>query len=418
MQLKNSWFHWCVFGAVQSCFILTLESGAAAPPGFVKSTIALDAPPVGLAFDADGVLFALEGADFGSNQATLREILPDGTYGSSFPILGDDTSNFFAGGMAYDPLGDRLLITDNTADGRLYAVDKLGVKETLATGIAGIAGVAVRDTGEIFVSTSPFGAPGEVLQVERTGGDRDPVLGNLGFGAGLTFDLIGNLIVQDAATSPPFLGRLQRLPISDNGSQLEFGEVVPLIDGLQASAGLTVDSEGEFFTTGSGGLFQIAGSPVVATSFDSNGSESQFATAIAFDPGSLPFESFSGPDGGRLAFTADFGFASQDTFVTLLTPARPGDYNTDGTVDELDYTEWRGAFGSMTELAADGNGDGVVDAADYVIWRRHVAESNEMTHGIGRGSVPEPTSLASAIMALAALGALRRSRQPARSQPG
>ena len=78
---------------------------------------------------------------------------------------------------------------------------------------------------------------------------------------------------------------------------------------MQSSAGVIVDSEGDIFTTGSGGLFRVAGAPLAETSFDSNGNAFQFATAIAFDPGSQPFEGFSGPDGGRLAFMADFGFA-------------------------------------------------------------------------------------------------------------
>ena len=107
---------------------------------------------------------------------------------TSFPSVGDDPGNFFVGGMTYDPVGDRLLITDNTADGRLYAVSKSGVQQTIGTGIAGIAGVAVRDTGEIFVSTAPFGSAGEVLQVDRTTGAATPVLGGLGYGAGLAFD--------------------------------------------------------------------------------------------------------------------------------------------------------------------------------------------------------------------------------------
>src|SRR3954454_22871296 len=114
-----------------------ISHAIATPPGFVKTTIPLDAPPVGLAFDSNKVLYALEGASFGSNVATMRTILPNGSFGASFAVVGDDSSNFFAGGMAYDPVGDRLLITDNTADGRVYAVEKSGAKQTLSTGLAG-----------------------------------------------------------------------------------------------------------------------------------------------------------------------------------------------------------------------------------------------------------------------------------------
>ena len=125
--------------------LLATSVAMATPPGFVKTTIPLAAPPVGLAFDSGGVLYALEGASFGSNVATMRTFLPNGSFGASFPVVGDDSSNFFAGGMAYDPVGDRLLITDNTADGRVYAVEKTGAKQRVhcisAQGLAQQRGV-------------------------------------------------------------------------------------------------------------------------------------------------------------------------------------------------------------------------------------------------------------------------------------
>jgi hypothetical protein len=372
--------------------LLMTSMAVATPPGFVKSTIPLAAPSVGLAFDSGGVLYALEGASFGSNVATMRTILPNGSFGASFSVVGDDSSNFFVGGMAYDPVGDRLLITDNTADGRVYAVEKSGAKQTLSHGVAGAASVVARDSGEIFVTTSPFGSAGEAFEVDRTSGAATSVFGGLGYGAGLAFDSADNLIVQDADTTT-FQGRLQRLPISGPPGGITFGMPVMLLSGMQSSAGVTVDSEGDLFTTGSGGLFRVSGSPLAETPFDSNGSSSQFATAIAFDAGSHPFERFAGPDAGRLAYMADFGFASQDSFVTLLTPARPGDYNTDGAVDGADFAMWRGTFGSSGDQASDGNGDRIVDAADYVIWR-HYAMAGGSGASIGASvQVPESASL-------------------------
>jgi hypothetical protein len=369
-------------------FLLLASVAAGAPAGFVKTTIPLDAPPVGLAFDAEGVLWTLEGAPFGSHEATLRAIWPDGTLGEGFPVVGDDPSNFFVGSMAYDPLGDRLLVSDNTADGRLYAISKSGVQQTLAAGIAGVAGVAVRGTGEIFVSTAPFGQGGEVLEVDRATGAATPVLGGLGFGAGLAFDLEGDLIVQDADDTT-FLGRLQRLPITETPEGLEFGAASPLLSGMESAAGVAVDREGDLFTTGSGGLFRIAGAPLAESAFDDNGNEFQFATAIAFDAGANAFEPFAGPDGGRLAYMADFGFAAQDTFVTLLTPAEPGDFNADGGVNDQDYAAWRVAYGSAEQLSADGNRDGRINAADYVIWRRNTSGTASAT-STRELTAPEP----------------------------
>src|SRR5207237_279047 len=137
---------------------------------------------------------------------------------------------------------------------------KSGNKQRLGAGLAGVAGVAARESGEIFVTTSPFGSPGDVFEVDRASGAATSVLGGLGYGAGLAFDLTGNLIVQDANTNT-FQGRLQRLPISESSSGLTFGTAVTLLNGMQSSAGVTVDSEGDMFSTGSGGLFQVAGSP-------------------------------------------------------------------------------------------------------------------------------------------------------------
>jgi len=374
--------------------VLAARGALAAPAGYVKQTIPLNAPPVGLAFDSGGVLFALENAGFGKNVATLRTILPDGSFGTSFPVVGDDDSNFFVGSMAYDPVADRLLITDNTADGRLYAVDSGGVQQTIATGLAGAAGVAVRSSGEIFVSTSPFGSPGEVLLVDDVSGASTPVLGGLGFGAGLAFDSDDHLIVQDADAAT-FAGRLQRLPTSGSPGGLVFGPPQPIADGLISSAGLAVDSEGDIFTTGVGGLYVLSGSPPVETPFDSNGRSGQFATAIAFDPGSRPFEPFAGPDAGRLALMADFGFAMQDSFITLLAPAQAEDFNSDGGVDGDDLAIWATGFGTDAEAHiedGDADRDGDIDGHDFLLWQRAVNGGPQpfASRFVATAAVPEP----------------------------
>ncbi len=57
-----------------------------------------------------------------------------------------------------------------------------------------------------------------------------------------------------------------------------------------------------------------------------------------------------------------------------------GDYNGDGTVDDLDYAVWNASYGNApfaaltVGLSADGNGDGNVDAIDYAIWRQSVGD--------------------------------------------
>jgi hypothetical protein len=372
---------------VGACSALaTTTVWGAVPAGFIKQTIPLNAPPVGLAFDADGVLYALEGAEFGSNQATLRAFLPDGTDAGSFPIVGDDPFSFYIGGMAYDPVGDRLLITDNTAEGKLLVVDKLGNVTTVASDIPYIAGVAVRDTGEIFVSTAGGFGAGTV----RIIGTTTPVLTGLDYGADLAFDASGNLFVQDA-NSITLRGRIQRLPI--------VGPATLLAEDLAAGYGIVFDSEGDLFTTGAGGLYRIDESPPGESLFYTDGSSEPIATAIAFHAGTAPFEPFAGPGGGRLAINADFGYVKNDLFVTLLTPAVPGDYDGNGTVDAVDYLVWKAAYGT-DDPAADGNLDGVVDAADYTVWRNHLASS--LGSAGATSIVPEPSPVQLSVLAIAA----------------
>jgi len=415
-------FRSTIVGGVMICVGLTMcVDSFGRPTGFVKTTILLDAPPGGLAFDGAGNLFALEGASFGSNEATLRKVLPDCTLDESFAVtvIGDDSENFFVGSMTYDPVSQRLLISDNTADGRLYSVDSAGNQQTVASNIAGIAGVAVRDTGEIFVSTSPFGSAGRVWQIDRTSGAATCILGEdaemcsleggLGFGAGLAFDPAGDLIVQDADTTSPYLGRLQRLPIVDGPGGLEFGNPEPILNGMQSQAGVAVDITGDIFTTGNDGLFRLAGAPLAELPFDSNGNPDQFATAIAFDPGSRPFDAFRGPGGGRLAYQADFAFGYEDPFITLLTPARLGDYSGDGQIDDADYSLWRETYSAADALTADGNLDANTSAADYVVWRKF-ASQGMTTAATQQVVAPEPATWIGAVFATALTIGYRRWR--------
>jgi uncharacterized delta-60 repeat protein len=63
--------------------------------------------------------------------------------------------------------------------------------------------------------------------------------------------------------------------------------------------------------------------------------------------------------------------------VLDVVDAIPGDYNRDGTVNNLDYATWRASFGQVgAAVAADGNGNGIVDTADYVVWRNNFGRSS------------------------------------------
>ncbi len=399
----NAWKH-CMCGCGWA--LLLANAVSATPPGFVKTMIPLDGAVAGLAYDASGTLYALEGADANQNEATLRIIQPDCDFGSSFPVTGLNPDNFFVGSMTFDPIGNRVLITDNTFidandPGRVYAVSTLGVQQTIATGIANVAGIAVRGTGEIFVSTAEGSGNGAMLQIDRASGNLSTVPIALDYGAGLEFDG-DDLIVQNADNS--FAGSLQRLPMtSTDGGGLIIGAPQPLLGGMVSTAAV-IHAGDEFYTTGFGGLYRVAGEHLSETVFDPN--EGDFATALAFYPGSQPFEMFSGPGGGKLVYSAHYG----DTFITVLTPAEPGDYNGDGHVNAIDYAAWRGAFGT-SDPSADGNRDGLVDEADYVVWRKHVQPPSESAIArVGGLMVPETATISMAAMIAAALAVTWRRR--------
>jgi hypothetical protein len=84
-------------------------------------------------------------------------------------------------------------------------------------------------------------------------------------------------------------------------------------------------------------------------------------------------------------------------------PLRPSGFDDHGSVNAADYNLWRGSFGSVNDLRADGNGHGIVDAADFVSWRKSF-RAGSAAAAIPSGSqvaVPEPHALILSIWFLA-----------------
>ena len=73
-------------------------------------------------------------------------------------------------------------------------------------------------------------------------------------------------------------------------------------------------------------------------------------------------------DSVTFLFTTDLVPPLTTPLVVEGLPRKQGDYNGDGAMDDLDYTEWKANFGTSGGLA-DGSGNGKVDTADYVLWR-------------------------------------------------
>ena len=119
-------------------------------------------------------------------------------------------------------------------------------------------------------------------------------------------------------------------------------------------------------------------------------------------------------DGSEIAFILD---------ASSLVATLAGDYSGNGTVGPEDYDVWKTNFGSTVNLAADGNGNHIIDAADYTVWRNNLGA----TIGSGSGAalpsaeslsaaVPEPSSIASLLLATANLLVIARRPSAAKNR--
>jgi hypothetical protein len=66
-----------------------------------------------------------------------------------------------------------------------------------------------------------------------------------------------------------------------------------------------------------------------------------------------------------------------------------GDYDGNGTVEEVDYNTWSASFGQIVIplRGADGNSSGDVEAADYVVWRKFLAPQGQSNFAANSANV-------------------------------
>jgi hypothetical protein len=130
-------------------------------------------------------------------------------------------------------------------------------------------------------------------------------------------------------------------------------------------------------------------------------------------------------DGQLLVTSLGFGPTSGAVYrVNPETGARSvllgGDFNEDGIVDPLDFTQWQASYG--VDALADADFDGDSDGNDFLAWQRGLGRTTApdlfspsafvvYDAPLASGRIPEP---ASAALAAAVLGAtpmaLRRRR--------
>jgi hypothetical protein len=88
-----------------------------------------------------------------------------------------------------------------------------------------------------------------------------------------------------------------------------------------------------------------------------------------------------------------------------------GDYNSDGTIDAGDYVVWRKTLTQSVAPAgngADGSTNGTIDEPDYTLWTQRFGNDIAGALPGSGGSVPEPATLALALLAWSTLTPRRR----------
>ena len=311
-----------VAAAVACVGVLSVASSAwSAPWGYRSDGLAGAAGgSAALAYAPDGTLYVADAAD-----GSIVAIAPGGGR-STLSVTG--VSLVSVGGMAVSSDGATLYVTDNKGwgdgSGDLYAVPTAGGPgATLLAGMDHIDDVAVRATGEVFVSEAA-GADlqgagvGGVYQVSA--GTAGQVVGGLYYAAGLAFDSAGDLIYQQATDT--FAGEVSRLPVGDSGAALAFGAPQLLAGGLAGAFDLTVDGEDDVFVTGVGGVYVLDRDAAGNFTGSASGFEAQgFSTEAAFVGGTNPFEGGAGYDGGHLTYVPEFVSADLADITTVPEPA-------------------------------------------------------------------------------------------------
>jgi hypothetical protein len=128
------------------------------------------------------------------------------------------------------------------------------------------------------------------------------------------------------------------------------------------------------------------------------------------------FHYYDGSDNGRSKLAIEEFSYTFDGWPILLADLPPGDYNRNGIVDAADYTVWRNALGSTSDLLANGDDEGsshgIVDEADYEVWRNNFGAVYADLSGAGASgtAVPEPWSWGLAAIGLIALPSRMRRR--------
>lgn len=312
--LPRAWIAVAVVAAV------AVSAALAVPPGYVQQSTPMGAAVASFTYGSDGALYAI------SPGSEVTRIAADGSR-SAIAVTGAAFN--FVSGMCL--AGNTLYVANavNYGQGALYSVDlSTGAAAKLIdapaidkVAVSPAGGVFFTDTtGTDFFTGEQHGTVAKVVYDAASGAyQARPLVSDLAFPSGLAFNPAGDLYFLQSNMS--FSGEVYKL----TASQLAAG--VPttpeLVAGdLSAGFGLAMDSEGDLFATGGGGLFQLdrnadGGFAGTASLFDAHG----FSTSVAFTPGANAFEPGAGFAGGKLSYIGEYGATDLLTVTTVPEPA-------------------------------------------------------------------------------------------------
>jgi len=273
----------------------------------------------------------------------------------------------------------------------------------------GSGGATVRQSGTIRNNSSHVEFLGDLSILGNTLGYQE----TLGSGATRQF-AEGARIELSAGGRAQFDSALLQL---DSGQQLHFGDSSTL---LTAGGDIALGATSELHLN-----FDLSALPVLPVLQSGGGVTLAGAAIVTLDELAPP------PAAGMvipiasaaLGFSGAFGswqtpvapgliWQTQivgDTLSLVAIAASPGDFNSDGQVDAVDYALWRETLGSETDLAADADGSGQIDSGDYDIWRQNFGAPSPSSAVSGFGpAVPEPGAALLLAAALALAGLARR----------
>jgi hypothetical protein len=176
-----------------------------------------------------------------------------------------------------------------------------------------------------------------------------------------------------------------------------------------ATISFTADAAGVTPIIGGGGG-DVEGGNLVLDLDDFNFNSSSTMMLIDVQPGVLfgtfANVSFLGDTTADVNYDFDNGDIFLNNFMSTIVPV-DGDYNNNGVVDAADYTVWRDSLGTTTVLPNDTT-PGIVSQADYDLWKSNFGMSAGSGASLAASAVPEPGTLAAAMLFIACCAATRQ----------